>query len=504
MSEMFNNRLAAYYSLQGLFDYSTTTNDNDALAERETFLNTMRTPLPSSFRIGADLPETLKQSLLSEMRDICGARREDMIKDIPFVKNAFQFKVLDRYTIRKDKDLSALHEWLKIQNGTGFITRQETVSMLPPAALDIKPDMLVLDMCAAPGSKTTQMLEQIVSSRADPPGVIVANDSDAKRAFMLTSQLRRINCPAVFVTSADAQFFPCIKLPQSCLSSHIQKDQLNGNGMTDEIYDRVLCDVPCSGDGTMRKNMMIWRNWNDKHGKGLHPVQLRIAERGLRLTRVGGLMCYSTCSLNPMENESVVCELLRRIGMDKIRLVNIHDGRFGGFKGRPGLKTWKVTLSHHQKRVRNSHEREEPDKDEDKSIASMEPTEASAEEVVDSKTEENDADKPVKEVEEKGEIDPTKFFKIYNNYSEIADDSNINNKLMKSLFPPTEAETKEMNIHYSMRVHPQDNDSGGFFVAIFEKIASIKTKKEKEEVKKEEIKKEEVREFVDKLEGYKL
>ena len=110
-------------------------------------------------------------------------------------------------------------------------------------------------------------------------------------------------------------------------------------------FDRVLADVPCSGDGTLRKNMNIWPKWNPnnalgyvfnlppsmlscfKHGfltfrllygcgrgRGcsLHPLQFRIAERGLHLLAVGGLMVYSTCSFNPVENEAVVAQLLRQ------------------------------------------------------------------------------------------------------------------------------------------------------------------------------------------------
>jgi 16S rRNA C967 or C1407 C5-methylase (RsmB/RsmF family) len=74
---------------------------------------------------------------------------------------------------------------------------------------------------------------------AEPTGCVVANDADNKRAYMLVHQLRRINSPAVFVTTCDAQFFPLVRSEEN---------------PTEGIFDRVLCDVPCSGDGTSRKN----------------------------------------------------------------------------------------------------------------------------------------------------------------------------------------------------------------------------------------------------------
>lgn len=115
--------------------------------------------------------------------------------------------------------------------------------MIPPVVLDAKEGMSVLDMCAAPGSKTCQILEavggmpakdgEISGSNVEPKGYIVANDADPKRAYMLVTQLRRLQSPAVFVTSADGQFFPVL-------------DEKNVRGTDKEgMFDRVLCDVPC-------------------------------------------------------------------------------------------------------------------------------------------------------------------------------------------------------------------------------------------------------------------
>ncbi len=65
------------------------------------------------------------------------------------------------------------------------------------------------------------------------------------------------------------------------------------------IFDRVLCDVPCSGDGTLRKAPNIWSKWSTHGGYSLHPLQLSIAKRGIQLLKVDGLIVYSTCSMSP-------------------------------------------------------------------------------------------------------------------------------------------------------------------------------------------------------------
>lgn len=115
---------------------------------------------------------------------------------------------------------------------SGLVSRQELVSMLPGLLLEIYPGIKVLDMCAAPGSKTAHIIELMRGE-----GLIVANDVDAKRASTLIHQLQRSSNNSMVVTSHPAQHFP-------------------GIGPKHErfLFDRVLCDVPCSGDGTFRKN----------------------------------------------------------------------------------------------------------------------------------------------------------------------------------------------------------------------------------------------------------
>jgi 16S rRNA C967 or C1407 C5-methylase (RsmB/RsmF family) len=76
------------------------------------------------------------------------------------------------------------------------------------------------------------------------------------------------------------------------------------------FFDRVLCDVPCSSDAAIRKIPQKWENWCLNDGQSLHPLQLRILIRGLNLLNENGVLTYSTCSLNPVENEAVVAAAL--------------------------------------------------------------------------------------------------------------------------------------------------------------------------------------------------
>lgn len=406
-----NPKFEAYYSLVGLhnsrYDADTQqfvpcTSDEEKHAERELFMSTLTQILPASFRVDRSLDPTIQKTVLEELEQFIGKEMELEIelprrsavfggmknmlekdgkvkeidakalvegegegptivkmtiapaKPIPFISSndqilGFQLSV-DKRTLRRNKSLEPLHTWLKIQSDCGHITRQETVSMIPPVVLDVKEGMSVLDMCAAPGSKTCQILEAVgglaydskkdkCNATVEPSGYVVANDADPKRAYMLVTQLRRMNSPSVLVTSCDGQFFPVL-------------DKKAVKGTENEgMFDRVLCDVPCSGDGTMRKNPGIWKYWNQLGSLALHPLQLSIALRGARLTHVGGYLVYSTCSMNPMENESVVAELLRIA--DGALVLEDPRGRMEGLLARPGWSTWRV-LREGQNRTRRA------------------------------------------------------------------------------------------------------------------------------------------------------
>lgn len=177
--------------------------------------------------------------------------------------------------------LAAFHEFLTTEVDLGNMCRQEEVSMVPPELLRVEPGHRVLDMCAAPGSKTQQILEHLmapmkasgaafaapggggVAGAAGGNGVaggaaggcssaeggyVIANDADYKRCHLLVHQAKRLNSPRLIVTNHDAQMLPT-RMP-------------GAGGATVRLrFERVLCDVPCTGDGTLRKAPDLWRRW---------------------------------------------------------------------------------------------------------------------------------------------------------------------------------------------------------------------------------------------------
>ncbi|CAK0825095.1 unnamed protein product, partial [Prorocentrum cordatum] len=156
--------------------------------------------------------------------------------------------------------------------------------------------------------------------------MVMANELQWKRANLLAHQVQRLGSPCAMVVNSDAQFFPELWVKEDGQDVQIK-------------YDRILCDVPCSGDGTMRKTPYIWRSWTLRDGLSLHPYQLGILNRGLDLLKVGGRLVYSTCSLNPVEDEAVVAAALARHG-DAIALVPPPE--LDGLRAAPGLERWVI------------------------------------------------------------------------------------------------------------------------------------------------------------------
>ena len=164
------------------------------------------------------------------------------------------------------------------------------VSMVPPLFLDPQATDRVFDMCASPGSKTMQILE-IMHSRslgceaeAFSQGLVVANDIDSKRAHLLVHQVKRLGSPHLVVTNHPAQMFPILG------GGRFRKGERVSRPARQQYFDRVLCDVPCSGDGTIRKQPEVWAKWTQNNGFALHPLQIKITLRGLALLKPGGTL----------------------------------------------------------------------------------------------------------------------------------------------------------------------------------------------------------------------
>uniref|UniRef100_M4B8D2 SAM-dependent MTase RsmB/NOP-type domain-containing protein n=1 Tax=Hyaloperonospora arabidopsidis (strain Emoy2) TaxID=559515 RepID=M4B8D2_HYAAE len=217
--------------------------------------------------------------------------------------------------------------------------------MLPVLFLEVQRGHRVLDMCASPGSKTTQVIDFLLSSEGsngeEQSGLVVANDLDKKRAYMLVHRLSRNTLRRAVVTCGPGDTFPGLY------------DAETATLKPTNVFDRVLCDVPCSGDGTLRKNQALWKEWHIGQGLTLHPVQLALAIRGAALLKVNGLMVYSTCSFNPVENEAVVAELLRRAG-GSLELLDVSK-KLPELVVRPGRSKWRVGWRSKSKSTNKGH-----------------------------------------------------------------------------------------------------------------------------------------------------
>ncbi|KAK9465092.1 S-adenosyl-L-methionine-dependent methyltransferase [Lipomyces arxii] len=298
------------------------------------FFNSCKATLPVTFRItgSSQHAKHIRDSLTSEyvpfLKNIVWDGEEvEAPTPLPWYPDELAWQIrVGKTVIRKSKPFARFQKFLVTETDVGNISRQEAVSMIPPLLLDVQPHHAVIDLCAAPGSKTAQLIEA-VHAIPEPTGLVVANDSDHKRSHMLIHQVKRLNSPNLIVTNHDAQLFPRIRLPADQDVTYLR-------------YDRVLCDVPCSGDGTMRKNINVWRDWTLHNGLSLHQVQINILTRGLHLLKPGGKLVYSTCSLNPIENEAVIGQVVRAWG-GKVTIVDCRE-RLPNLIRRPGMTDWKV------------------------------------------------------------------------------------------------------------------------------------------------------------------
>lgn len=397
-----NQNFEAYYKAQNILSPE----------EWDEFMKFAKELLPTSFRItgnkstAKDLNEHIKKTyipILSEAKldgvQLAPPRQLEWYPD----GLAWQLN-LTKTQIRKSPEFKRFQNFLVYENEAGNISRQEAVSMIPPLLLKLEPHHSAVDMCAAPGSKTAQLLEALhADPTKEPTGLVVANDSDNKRAYLLVHQTSRLPSPNIMVTNTDATNFPNIYATDETTGSRKKF-----------LFDRVLCDVPCTGDGTVRKNLEIWSHWTANNGNGLHSLQLRILNRGIQVLKPGGRLVYSTCSMNPIENEAVIATALKE--NPDMTLVDAAQ-ELPQLKRKEGIKDWKVNTS------RDAIE-----------FGDREALLAAA-------TDERER-------------------------------SRIQDKLPKSMWPPTKEDADALNLERCLRVYSHQQDTGSFFIAVLEKKAT--------------------------------
>ncbi len=198
----------------------------------------------------------------------------------------------------------------RLEHFLGLIYVQEAASMVPPLVLAPEPGQTVLDIAAAPGSKTTQM-----AALMENTGLIVANDSSPVRVRGLVGNIDRAGCLNVAVTRLDG-----IRLAQP----------LAGR------CDRVLVDAPCSAEGTIRKSAQALEQWSPEAIVRFTTVQRGLLQAGYRCLKPGGRLVYSTCTLAPEENEGAVSWLLAREPAAEVL-----EWQLPGLVAHPGLTEWR-------------------------------------------------------------------------------------------------------------------------------------------------------------------
>jgi len=194
------------------------------------------------------------------------------LTSIPWCKEGFWISHPER------RDVGNLLEY-----HLGKIYVQEAASMIPPLVLQPKPGDLVLDMAASPGSKTTQ-----IAAMMENEGLLVANDYKGQRLQSLGINLQRSLVTNTVITL------------------------MRGQSIKEMQFDKILLDAPCSGTGTIRKSLKTIRIWNAGMITKLAKQQKELIETAFTLLKPGGEMVYSTCSLEPEENEGVVSHLLSK------------------------------------------------------------------------------------------------------------------------------------------------------------------------------------------------
>ena len=232
------------------------------LTDIDKFTESSLKPLRKTIRVN-----TLKTSI-QEIKS-----RFDL-KPIPWCKEGF---FINKLSVGNTKE-----------HYLGYIYLQGAASMIPPLVLNPRPNDIILDTCASPGSKTTQM-----AAMMENQGLIIANDSKIDRLKPLTLNLQRCGVTNTIITRMEGHWFK-------------------------NRFDKILLDAPCSGIGTIRKSYKTIKMWNPQTIKKMSSLQKRLITNSFEILNEGGTLVYSTCTLEPHEDEAVVDYLLKRYDNAKL------------------------------------------------------------------------------------------------------------------------------------------------------------------------------------------
>jgi NOL1/NOP2/sun family putative RNA methylase len=202
---------------------------------------------------------------------------------------------------------------------SGLFYIQEPSAMYVAQTLDPKPHEHVLDLCAAPGGKSTQL-----AASMENKGLLISNEIHPKRVKALSENIERLGISNTVVTNETPE-----KLAQA----------FGG------FFDKILVDAPCSGEGMFRKDEEAIEFWSEDHVNHCSAQQKRILDEAYTMLKQGGILVYSTCTFSPEENEQVIEAFLQKYPDMELLPIDKHDGVADG---RP---EWTESQQEHIKRT---------------------------------------------------------------------------------------------------------------------------------------------------------
>lgn len=194
----------------------------------------------------------------------------------------------------------------------GLYYLQEPSAMAPAAILPVKPGDRVLDLCAAPGGKSTEL-----GARLKGRGLLISNDISSSRARALLKNLELFG------------------ISNCCVTSEAPEKLADTFGA---FFDKILVDAPCSGEGMFRKDSGLVKSWLERGPEDYAPLQREILTQAARMLKPGGYLLYSTCTFSPVEDEETVRFLLEQEPDMELVEIPLWEGAAGGLDGMPVLR----------------------------------------------------------------------------------------------------------------------------------------------------------------------
>jgi len=242
----------------------------------EEYITQMRQLLADDF---PKFMEIYQQPPIRSLRFNTLKIHDKQLKQIPFSLQPVPW-CKEGYYFQFPKDRPGKH----IYHATGLYYIQEASAMSPVEALAPKPGEIVLDLCAAPGGKTTQ-----ISTKMEGKGMLFANEIDPKRCRILIENVERIGIRNAIILNETPKRL-ANRFPQ--------------------FFDRILVDAPCSGEGMFRKDPDTRKRWSSRLIRKCAELQYHILASAAVMLRPTGRLVYSTCTFNTFENEAVIQSFL--------------------------------------------------------------------------------------------------------------------------------------------------------------------------------------------------